>query len=294
MIAKRFFSLTLLCCTITMIMAQGLGGKYLESLTMKSDILGQERSYSIYLPPDYDVSNRLYPVLYLLNPSGADHTSWEQNGNVKETADKGIANGNVTPMIIVMPDGHDGYFNNLIGTWRYEDFFFLEFMPYIEKTYKVRAKKAFRAVCGSSMGGGGAIGYAIRHTDMFAASCPLSAAPGPRDYNEYLSQIKRKNGDDVVKKFTKEQLQTDYQEQNFIVKFGSLKGEQYKNVCAINWYFDCGDNDHLSARLADMHSVMFNNKIPHEYRAGDGRHEWKYWREALRGVLRFISEVFSK
>ena len=44
--------------------------------------------------------------------------------------------GKATPMIIVMPDGNTGkrgYFNDIKGEWRYEDFFFQEFLPSSKK-----------------------------------------------------------------------------------------------------------------------------------------------------------------
>ena len=75
-------------------------------------------------------------------------------------ADKAIKEGKATPMIIVMPDaqtGRRGYFNDVRGDWRYEDFFFEEFIPYIEEMYRIRKKKEFRGVAGLSMGGYGSL-----------------------------------------------------------------------------------------------------------------------------------------
>jgi len=42
-------------------------GKIIESLSMQSKILGKAVKYSIYLPTDYETSQRRYPVLYLLH-----------------------------------------------------------------------------------------------------------------------------------------------------------------------------------------------------------------------------------
>ena len=92
-------------------------------------------------PPDYDHSKRSYPVLYLLHGGEDDQRGWVQFGEVKHIADKAIKEGNATPMIIVMPDaraGYKGFFNNPIHNWRYEDFFVEEFLPYVEKTYRIK------------------------------------------------------------------------------------------------------------------------------------------------------------
>ena len=57
-------------------------GKVFDNLSMTSKILKGERKYAIYLPPDYETSQRSYPVLYLLHGGGDDQTGWIQFGEV--------------------------------------------------------------------------------------------------------------------------------------------------------------------------------------------------------------------
>ena len=83
-------------------------GKVMDNLSLPSKILNDERKYAIYLPPDYETSERSYPVLYLLHGSGDDHTGWVQFGEVLQITDKAIENGLATSMIIVMPDAQSG------------------------------------------------------------------------------------------------------------------------------------------------------------------------------------------
>lgn len=79
-------------------------GTVLESLTLKSNVLGKELKYSVYLPSGYCSSTRSYPVLYLLHGYTDDETSWIQFGEVNSIADRLFGNNEATPMIIVMPD----------------------------------------------------------------------------------------------------------------------------------------------------------------------------------------------
>ena len=107
-------------------------GRVFDNLSMPSKILKMDRKYALYLPPDYETSQRSYPVLYLLHGYGDDQTGWVQFGEVMHIADGAINSGKATPMIIVMPDantGTIGYVNDAKGDWRYEDFFFQEFIP---------------------------------------------------------------------------------------------------------------------------------------------------------------------
>lgn len=269
-------------------------GKYIENLTLESKYLKGTRHYSVYLPAGYQLSERTYPVLYLLHGAGDNHTSWEQFGEVSHIADKAMDEGSATPMIIVMPDAHEGYFNELDNSWHGEDFFFKELIPHVEKTYRVKTDKQFRAVAGLSMGGGGSIGYALRHPDMFSAVCPLSAAPGPADYEEFINRSYRRIGKERTDRLAKSVLDSAYIETNLIEKFRSLNGEQLEKVKKLRWYFDCGDDDHLSIRLADMRKVMDTQKIPHEYRVRNGSHNWEYWRGSLPQVLKFVSKSFHR
>jgi S-formylglutathione hydrolase FrmB len=76
-------------------------GKVVDNLSMTSKILKMERKYAIYLPPDYESSQRSYPVLYLLHGGGDDQTGWVQFGEVLHIADEAMWEN--TPMIIAMP-----------------------------------------------------------------------------------------------------------------------------------------------------------------------------------------------
>src|ERR1700712_1253219 len=83
-------------------------GKVMDNLSMPSKILKMDRKYAVYLPPDYESSDRSYPVLYLLHGGGDDQTGWIQFGEVLRIADKAIADGSATAMVIIMPDGNTG------------------------------------------------------------------------------------------------------------------------------------------------------------------------------------------
>ena len=41
-------------------------GKVFDNLSMKSKILNMDRKFAIYLPPDYETSQRSYPELQLI------------------------------------------------------------------------------------------------------------------------------------------------------------------------------------------------------------------------------------
>ena len=263
--------------------------KVYDNLSMSSEILKGERKYAIYLPPGYNESERSYPVLYLLHGSGDDQTGWVQFGEVQYITDKAILEGNVTPMIIVMPDansGKKGYFNDIKGNWRYEDFFFEEFIPYIEKTYRIRGKKEFRAIAGLSMGGGGTFVYALHHPELFASASPLSAAARDSSPEDMVNKYVGDAGN-----YSKKEITQFFNRYNIHSLIENTPAEKIKKV---RWYIDCGDDDFLYEGNSLVHIAMRKKGIPHEYRVRDGRHSWVYWRESLPEVLKFVSAGFHR
>ncbi|NSW95561.1 MAG: esterase family protein, partial [Bacteroidales bacterium] len=229
---------------------------------MQSKILKMERKYAIYLPPDYETSQRSYPVLYLLHGAGDDQTGWVQFGEVLHIADKAINSGSATPMIIVMPDantGKRGYVNDPKGEWRYEDFFFEEFIPYIEKTYRIKVEKRYRAIAGLSMGGEGTFIYALHHPELFSAACPLSAATGPRTIDD-MKNYRLWTGMEDLSDQGKEEYFKKYSVLSLIENMPDTQKR------ALRWYIDCGDDDFLFEGNSLVHIAMRKKEIPHEFR----------------------------
>jgi enterochelin esterase-like enzyme len=288
----KFLKSFILGVTLTLILSSQLfaqGGKVSDNLTVPSKILKMDRKYAIYLPADYETSGRSYPVLYLLHGSGDDQSGWVQFGEVKHIADKAIQEGKATAMIIVMPDGNTGqrgYFNSPKGDWNYEDFFFQEFMPFIEKTYRIRAEKRYRAISGLSMGGGGTFMYALHHPELFSSACPLSAYCGPLSIEELARPWEKQlNG------ISKEDQEKYFARHSALELIKAMPDDQKK---AVRWYIDCGDDDFLYEGNSLVHIAMKKKEIPHEFRIREGAHNWTYWRESLPTVLEFISLAFHQ
>ena len=281
---------SLFCLMVSAFLLSGQTGKVLDNLSLQSKILKMERKFAIYLPPDYESSQRSYPVLYLLHGSGDDQTGWVQFGEVLNITDEAIKSGTATPMVIVMPDantGKRGYNNDVKNEWRYEDFFFQELMPCIEKTYRVKTDKRYRAISGLSMGGEGTFVYALHHPELFSSACPLSAAIGPKD-RETLKNYRNFQG---VEGITDAQKESYYKRSSVLDMIENIPEEQKK---AVRWYIDCGDDDFLSEGNCLVHIAMRKKDIPHEFRTRDGAHTWTYWRASLPKVLEFVSMSFHQ
>lgn len=271
--------------------AQNSGVVY-DSKVLSSKVLGGERKYSVYLPAGYNESERTYPILYLFHPAGPAGTvpnqqSWLYYGELKQYMDQAIASGEITPMIVVTPDANFGtvrrsYYNDADGKFNFEQFFFEEFVPYIEKTYRVRTEKASRAIAGASAGGGGAINYALHHPEMFAVCCGLSA--GVRPWAD--ANMKNRYPD-----VNENKLKEWYKQYDAFEQFGALD-DKAKNQYEL--YLCCGDDDALSVQYGNLHTLLNKIGYKHEYRIEDGAHNWTYWRSITPNFLQYVSRVFRK
>jgi len=189
-----------------------------------------------------------------------------------------------------MPDantGRKGYNNDVNGEWQYEDFFIQEFIPFIEKQYRIRAEKQYRAIAGLSMGGEGTFIYALHHPELFSAACPLSAATGPLN-TEDMKAYALKRG---MREASAEK-QLEWFNKYSVLRL--IENMPDANKKAVRWYIDIGDDDFLFEGNSLVHIAMRKKEIPHEYRVRDGSHGWVYWRVSLPSVLEFVSKGFHR
>lgn len=265
-----------------------------ESLQYYSQILDRDVSYSVYLPRDYEGSTRKFPVLYLLHGYSDDETGWIQFGQVQRIADKSVDNEVAAQMIIVMPDaGITWYVNTAGNEENYEDFLTREFIDHIDKNFRTRPDRQFRAVAGLSMGGYGALLLGLRHPDLFSSSGVLSAGVFTDEeildmkQNRWNSSLGLPFGMGLTSKARLEGNYRQYAPQAMI--------EAYKKQDkSTRFYIDCGDDDFLILGNLALHAQMIKADIKHEFRVRDGGHSWTYWRTALPEVLTFVSEVFHR
>lgn len=275
--------------------AQYTRGTVKENLTIDSKILGKKVNYTIYLPFDYETSNRYYPVTYLLHGYTDNDMGWMQFGEAHLIADELIAQREIAPMLLVMPDGGVSfYINNFDNSVRYEDFFIQEFIPYIESNYRIRTEKRYRGIAGLSMGGYGTLNYALKYPDKFAAAVAFSAAifseesildTDEQGWQRILASLfgPFQEGDKRL---------TDHYKNNNAFDITRTKGiGAYRGLRLM---LDCGDDDFLTNDNCRLHIHLTDMGIQHEFRMRNGAHNWSYWRTGLPDALKFIGESFHQ
>jgi len=263
-----------------------------ETKTITSKVLDADREYTVFLPKSYDIdTSKKYPILYLLHGMMDTNAGWYERGHLKDVMDQLVASGEACEMIIVTPNAggniYEGAWNGYFDMpgWKYETFFYTEFLPYIEKTYRVIGDKQHRAIAGLSMGGGGTTGYAQRHSDLFSSAYAMSALMSIPEQGAAPSQ----NPDDKMAILTKSVIE------NSCIRYVEEADDSRKNeLRSVVWFVDCGDDDFLLDRNIEFFQAMRNAEIPCQFRVRDGGHTWEYWHSALYTCLPFVTRNFGK
>lgn len=289
---KRIISIIALCLCVLSVKAQFPFQSRVVTDTIYSEVLNAKRAYNVLLPQGFDQQkNKTYPVLYLLHGMWGNNTDWTGPGRVKDVMDRLIASGEACEMIVITPDAgggdpnvvQNGYYN--MPGWDYETFFFTEFLPHVEKKYRVIGDKQHRAVAGLSMGGGGAAGYGQLHADKFSAVYAMSAL---MDIPE-VGAVPANQADGPMAKLTRSVID------NSCVKYVQKADEARKALLrSVSWFVDCGDDDFLLDRNIEFFRAMRQAGIPCQFRIRDGGHDWEYWHSALYTCLPFVSREFQK
>ncbi len=142
---------------------------------------GKTRRILLYLPPDYNKTEHIYPVLYLLHGIDGNDLAWHDRGRAVQLADNLIQQGKATPMIIVMPDANPkkligqnetvGLMRNLLlySSWFHHDFeqIFPQMDSLLSSRYRISPNMNMRAVAGLSAGASQSATLANLYEDNF-------------------------------------------------------------------------------------------------------------------------------
>jgi S-formylglutathione hydrolase FrmB len=270
----------------------------IDCSALNSRILKQLVHYCVYLPAGYDAGvaerpARRYPLLYFLHGLGDNEQTLFNSGGWTLLDD--LRNQHkLTDFLIAAPEGRSSfYINSADGSVRYSDFFLQEFMPHIEKSYRVRPGRAGRAISGISMGGYGALRFAFAHPELFSAVSAQSAAlitESPQELDAALRSGSPLAA--VLAPVFGRPINIAHWEENS--PFVLAK----KNAAALRKmeiYFNCGQSDNygFDKGAAALDIELQRENVSHEYHAYPGDHSLAYFLAHFAEVMEFHSKAFN-
>lgn len=221
----------------------------------KSNIVGRQQHYFIYLPPCYDArSDARYPVVYLLHGIPMDENHWLDEG-VAEAADKLFGSGELPPFILVMPHGDYALYTETSGGDRsFEGVFVNELVPAVDRRFRTLADAEHRAIGGISRGGVWALEIVFKNPELFSAVGGHSPAL-------------------VVNRATDE--------------YDPLVLAKIAPIDELRIFLDAGDRDWTRTETQALSKLLAARYIPHTFTIGKGDHDYPYWATQVEAYLRF-------
>jgi S-formylglutathione hydrolase FrmB len=272
----------------------------IDCSSLQSHILKRTVHYCVQVPGNYDQKNatgqlQSFPVLYYLHGLGDNEQSFSRSGGWTLIEDL-RAQGRIGDFLIAAPEGFASfYINSADGSERYSDFFLREFVPAIEKKYRVLPGREARAVTGISMGGFGALRFAFAYPEMFSAVSAQSAAlilETPEQLNE-LAQERAPDAQDFFAPLLGNPIDIKHWKANDPFTLARKNKAALKKTAI---YFNCGQSDDYGFErgAAALDKQLSSEGIAHEYHPYPGGHSMTYFLTHLGEVIEFHSRAFAK
>ncbi len=236
------------------------------SLTYASELFAQDLVYSVYLPPSYhENTTKEYPVVYLLHGINSSSNSFIEVDKIEEFMNNEIASGNITEMIIVMPDsGKNSFYKDTTleegkfdSTGPWESHITQEIKSQVENRFRVLEGPEFTGLTGISMGGGGAMRLGTLNPDL---------------YSSVASHMGALNDETMAA------LET-------------LTAEQLENY---DFYIDCGLQDNMVKyeETVRTHEYLESVGVEHGYSLRDGEHNSAFYMAGMPASMKMHSDHF--
>jgi S-formylglutathione hydrolase FrmB len=261
--------------------------------SLKSKILtGATVPYCALLPPSYDtVKDKRFPVLYFFHGLGGNEQALVQGGwNIIEDLEK---RKKIGEFVIITPRaGNTFYINSKNGKVRYEDFFVDEFIPAMEKKFRISSHREGRAISGASMGGYGALRTAFKHPELFvavSAHFPALIEQMPKGAELVAGSGRGSMGASFGTAFGTP-LDPKFWDANTPFIFA-----RKNDLEGLKIHFDCGDRDEFGFDVGTtaLHKLLQSRKVPHEYGIYPGGHNGAFLADHLPESMEFHSKAFG-
>ncbi len=257
----------------------------LKEESIESSLIQRTVSYQAILPADYENNGKKYPVLYLLHGLFGSYQNWVELTDLKTYAED-------CNFIIVLPDAGDSWYTDGagVGTERIETFFLEEFIPAVESLYEINGQKSLRAVAGISMGGYGALKFALKRPDLFSFAGSMSGAfEAPLQHDEHHGTGWVNMGVSISNVFGDKDSLT--RPENDV--FRLVRRTNSKKIFEIpKLYIDCGKEDAFLNINRELVSLLEENGLDFEYKEVPGGHDWTYWNKQIKEILRIVGKHF--
>jgi putative tributyrin esterase len=271
------FALLVFCFT-----CQAQSGS-VETVQFHSTLINATLPYKVVLPADYRTSRTTrYPVLYLLHGLTGHYSDWLTRTNVADYAAQ-------YRLIVVTPEGNDGWYTDSATkpNDKYETYVLKELIPDVQRRFRTIETRHGRAIAGLSMGGYGALKFGLKSPGTFIFAGSMSGCPEAASWTVDDLKGLKWIYDSLPPVFGPAESET--RKANDLLEI--VRGMTATSIGALPYlYLDCGTEDFASNSNQKFAELLRQKKVPHEYRQLPGNHNWQYWDQQVKEVLKIAAE----
>lgn len=245
-----------------------------------SDVLELSTSMTVILPQATQAQIGMrgvvteqgrHPTLYLLHGLSDDDTTWLRRTSIERyVAELGLA--------VVMPQVHRSFYSDEVHGGRYWTFLSQELPAIAASFFPVSDRREDTFVAGLSMGGYGALKWALRHPERFAAAASLSGVldiAALRDSSAPSGPLDRVFGGRRLAGTPDDLL--------WLLAEQAAAGTPLPQL-----YVGCGTQDELIEHSRTFIEAARAAGVPLTTTIGPGDHDWAYWDAVIQDVLRWL------
>jgi S-formylglutathione hydrolase FrmB len=235
-----------------------------------SDTLGVSTSMTVVLPEPGGAGRHPFPTLYLLHGLSNDDTDWARNTSIGRYAgDLGLA--------VVMPRVERSFYSDEAYGRPYWTFLTEELPRVAGSLFHISDRREDTFVAGLSMGGYGALKWALRRPDRFAAAASLSGAVDLAA----RQRVARTDGDPRIWDRIFAGHSVEGTDDDLFHLLDTVTGAPPLYVC-------CGADDVLYDDNVRFEKQCRARGLAVKADFGPGDHDWPYWDDRIRDVLAWL------
>lgn len=251
--------------------APSAGTDTVERRVFYSSSLQRDMPYEAVLPIGYAAGRQRYSVLYLLHGWHGDETDWIKLTRLTELAVS-------YQLIIITPRAENSWYVNSATnpTDRYADYIRDDLIEDVDSHYRTIADTQHRAIAGLSMGGYGALLFALRRPGLFGFAASISGAfSGPSGIEDVMPQLKPSidQAYGTLDSATRKQNDLD-------PLIATADPAQLPYL-----FLECGTADPLLPANRHLVAELSKYKLRYEYHELPGAHSWSFWDNSLPSML---------
>lgn len=249
---------------------------FVKDAVFPSSSLQRDMHYRLLFPRDYNNGAR-FPVLYLLHGLYGDYQNWDTLTHFEDYARN-------LRLLVVMPDADDSWYTNSasIPADKFEDYVVKDLISEIDGKYRTIRERHARAIAGLSMGGYGAVKFALKYPDQFVFAGSLS---GAFNAAQNLDALRPEFRAKLVEVFGSDANPTRVE--NDVFRLLDQPGHQHYPL----FYLACGSGDFFLETNRAFVQQLSSRKIAYEYHETEGGHTWEYWDASLAPLLQAVERT---